>query len=159
MVIEDTKNTIAQYIHQCNSQRPTGESGFRSMCAEFKYARNPMIQRVHEIREDISITMIFGGRSWVDNSMGDVIKNIRLNSYVDVKIINDAGHHVYADKSDVFNEYVNEACEVSDKMEQQVLLVTGQLKGQAITIADVIKQNESEEDEQLVNNVDRQINC
>lgn len=31
---------------------------------------------------------------------------------VDIKIVTGAGHHVYADKPDVFNRYVNETCDI-----------------------------------------------
>jgi hypothetical protein len=121
-VTEDTHETIAQYIHQCNAQKPSGESAFHTMCAEFGYAKNPMIQRISQIRKDINITMIYGSRSWVDNATGDTIKSIRSDSFVDVKIVNGAGHHVYADRAEVFNQYVLDICEQSDRMHKQVSL-------------------------------------
>ena len=32
-----------------------------------------------------------------------------------MKVINGAGHHVYADRSETFNKHVNEACSISDR--------------------------------------------
>jgi pimeloyl-ACP methyl ester carboxylesterase len=106
---------MAQYIHQCNARNPTGESAFHRMCAKFGYAKNPMVPRMDTIDASIGMTLIYGSRSWVDNSTGDVIKNIRNESFVDVKIFEGAGHHVYADNPELFNETVLEACEWSDK--------------------------------------------
>lgn len=31
-----------------------------------------------------------------------------------MQVINGAGHHVYADRSEIFNKYVQEACALSD---------------------------------------------
>jgi pimeloyl-ACP methyl ester carboxylesterase len=114
-VSENTREVMAQYIHQCNARTPTGESAFHKMCAKFGYAKNPMVLRIGSINAKIDMTLIYGSRSWVDNSTGEVIKNIRTESFVDVKIMEGAGHHVYADNPELFNQIVLEACERSDK--------------------------------------------
>lgn len=46
-----------------------------------------------------------------------VIGNCML-SYFILQTIAGAGHHVYADKSDVFNEHVNTTCELADETEE-----------------------------------------
>lgn len=107
-VKDDT--AIPQYIHQCNVQNPTGESAFHSMMDGFGWAKNPMIKRVQDVRDNIPITLLYGSRSWVDSAAGDLIQKMRPNSFVDSYIINQAGHHIYADKADVFNKLVVEAC-------------------------------------------------
>lgn len=103
----------------------------------FGWAKYPITKRLHNLHPDIPITMLYGSRSWVDNITGDTIKNERTKSYVNVQVkhnhclttalsdftcfqyyfqvINGAGHHVYLDKPDVFNRYVQEACLYSDK--------------------------------------------
>lgn len=111
-VIDET--LMPQYLHQANVQNPTGESAFHSMMSGFGWAKNPMIKRIHEIREDVPITLIYGSHSWVDSSAGDIIANSRPKSYVNSTVINLAGHHVYADKSDEFNDIVNQACSKFD---------------------------------------------
>ena len=108
-VVKD-ETAMAQYIHQCNSQNPTGESAFHSMMSGFGWAKNPMIKRIHEIRNDIPITLLYGSRSWVDASAGDVIQKLRPNSFVKSHIINQAGHHIYADRPEEFNRLVVETC-------------------------------------------------
>lgn len=113
--VEDDTSLLAQYIHQCNAQPPSGESAFHSMMQGFGWAKNPMVKRLKDIREDIPITFIYGSRSWMDSSSGPLIKSQRINSTVDIKVVSGAGHHVYADKPEVFNRYVNEACEATKR--------------------------------------------
>lgn len=118
-VVKD-ETAIPQYIHQCNAQSPTGESAFHSMMAGFGWAKNPMINRIHEVRKDVPITTIYGSRSWVDSSAGDLIQKARPNSYVKSHVINQAGHHIYADRHEEFNRLVVEACQIEAEIEQEV---------------------------------------
>ncbi|KAE8739444.1 hypothetical protein FOCC_FOCC015066 [Frankliniella occidentalis] len=115
-VVNDNEgeNVVAQYIFQCNAQKPTGESAFHAMMTGFGWAKNPMIKRIHEIPSDVPVTAIYGSRSWIDSQSAN-IKERRPDSYVNVQIISGAGHHVYADKSDVFNAHVEKACQMADK--------------------------------------------
>ncbi|KAF5271289.1 hypothetical protein FQR65_LT05304 [Abscondita terminalis] len=102
---------ITQYLYQCNSQTPSGESAFHSMNGGFGWAKKPMVQRIDKLDRNVPITLIYGSRSWVDNSVGEIIKEKLSDSYVQLQIISGAGHHVYADKPEVFNKYVLAACE------------------------------------------------
>lgn len=134
------------------------------MMTDFGWAKNPMLNRMHELREDKPITLLYGSRSWIDKSSWDLVKQARLSSFVNtqVKFINNhyhllfcrwneyclksifvmnnsnfcscnlrfvsffllfcsqvisgAGHHIFADKPEVFNDYVNAACRISDKL-------------------------------------------
>ncbi|KAM8713930.1 hypothetical protein ACLKA7_014139 [Drosophila subpalustris] len=110
--IEEDINLLPQYIHQCNAQSPTGESAFHCMMKLFGWAKHPMAHRIKDVRSDVPITFIYGSRSWIDSSSGEEIKSQRGASMVDIKIVTDAGHHVYADKPEVFNRYVNETCDI-----------------------------------------------
>lgn len=74
----------------------------------FGWAKNPMIARIHTLHKDIPITILRGSRSWVSE-----IRLARIG-YVNTLEITGAGHHVYADKPDVFNKCVLDACEYSD---------------------------------------------
>ncbi|KAH8372948.1 hypothetical protein KR009_008779 [Drosophila setifemur] len=110
--IEEDINLLPQYIHQCNAQTPSGESAFHTMMQSFGWAKHPMIHRIGDVRSDIPITFIYGSRSWIDSSSGEKIKSQRGTNMVDIKVVTGAGHHVYADKPDVFNRYVNETCDI-----------------------------------------------
>ncbi|XP_073848991.1 pummelig isoform X2 [Musca autumnalis] len=117
--IDDDINLIPQYIHQCNAQYPSGESAFHTMMESFGWAKHPMIHRIKDVRHDIPMTFIYGTRSWIDSSSGEKIKAQRGDSTVDIKVVNGAGHHVYADKPEIFNRYVNETCDLY-KMRQLI---------------------------------------
>ncbi|XP_015516800.2 (Lyso)-N-acylphosphatidylethanolamine lipase isoform X1 [Neodiprion lecontei] len=117
-LLKEDVGIIAQYIHQCNAQTPSGESAFHAMMHGFGWAKYPIVKRMDQLKDDIPITLLYGSRSWVDNTVGDIIKQKRSNSYVNVQVISGAGHHVYADKSETFNKHILEACELCDEIEK-----------------------------------------
>ncbi|KAG5321818.1 ABHD4 protein, partial [Acromyrmex heyeri] len=117
-VLKDDTAVISQYIHQCNAQTPSGESAFHAMMHGFGWAKNPIVKRMDKLNDNIPITLLYGSRSWVDNSAGETIKQYRSSSYVNVQVITGAGHHVYADKNETFNKYVLEACALTDSIPQ-----------------------------------------
>ncbi|KAJ8925435.1 hypothetical protein NQ315_009268 [Exocentrus adspersus] len=105
------KDTISEYIYQCNSRKPTGETAFQTMKTGF-WAKNPMMHRFDSIRDDMPITFIFGEDSWMTQTPGHTLKEQRPKSYVDIAIVPDAGHHVNADQPLLFNSAVINACNV-----------------------------------------------
>ncbi|KAL1513211.1 hypothetical protein ABEB36_002649 [Hypothenemus hampei] len=111
--LKDTE-LIPQYIYQCNSQHPSGESAFRAMMSAFGWAKNPMIKRIDNLDDRVPITLLWGLKSWIDHSAEDILKNKRQNSYFNLRVIPGAGHHVYADKPEQFNQIVLEACRYAD---------------------------------------------
>ncbi|XP_069675695.1 (Lyso)-N-acylphosphatidylethanolamine lipase isoform X3 [Periplaneta americana] len=115
--LNEDANVIPQYIFQCNAQNPTGEAAFHAMMASFGWAKHPMINRIDALRNDIPITLLYGSRSWVDNASGELIREQRRSSYVNIQVITGAGHHVYADKAETFNRHVIEACKLADSGE------------------------------------------
>lgn len=115
-ILKDETTVISQYLHQCNAQSPTGESAFHAMMQGFGWAKNPIVRRIDKLNPEIPITLLYGSRSWVDNSSWETLKQARSSSYINVQAITGAGHHVYADKSDIFNKYVIEACNLSDSI-------------------------------------------
>ncbi|XP_043249362.1 (Lyso)-N-acylphosphatidylethanolamine lipase isoform X2 [Colletes gigas] len=117
-MLKDDTAVISQYIHQCNAQTPSGESAFHAMMQGFGWAKNPIVRRMDKMSSKIPITLLYGSRSWVDNSSWETLKQAKSSSYINVQAITGAGHHVYADKSEIFNKYVLEACNLSDTIPQ-----------------------------------------
>lgn len=105
---------VADYIYYCNSRKPSGESAFKAMTMSFGWAKNPMLSRIHKLCEKVPLTMIYGSRSWVSDSSGWEAKRRRQEEYescfVDIHIIKNAGHHVYADQPEEFNNLINKIC-------------------------------------------------
>ncbi|CAI6362247.1 unnamed protein product [Macrosiphum euphorbiae] len=109
-VLGEQSTVIGEYIYQCNSQRATGESAFTSLVTGFGWAKNPMIKRIHDLDKRVPITFIYGQNTWMDQSIGQKIKLERENNFVQVETIPNAGHHVFADQFEVFNNLVDKIC-------------------------------------------------
>ncbi|XP_043914261.1 (Lyso)-N-acylphosphatidylethanolamine lipase isoform X2 [Protopterus annectens] len=107
-------DTIAEYIYHCNAQTPSGESAFKSLTESFGWAKRPMLSRIHLIRKELPITLIYGAYSWIDTNSGEEVKKQRPYSYVRTIAIDDASHHVYADQPQEFNAVVEEVCSSLD---------------------------------------------
>ncbi|KAM6990013.1 (Lyso)-N-acylphosphatidylethanolamine lipase [Tautogolabrus adspersus] len=103
-------DTMTQYIYHCNAQTLSGEVGFRAMSESLGWAKRPMLQRVDLLPLSMPLTMLYGARSWVDSSSGDMVVQIREKAYTKVKLINNASHHVYADEPETFNRVVENIC-------------------------------------------------
>lgn len=109
--IDDANSVIPNYIYHCNAQYPSGEAAFHAMMESFGWAKNPMIKRITGLAEHVPLTFIYGARSWIDQKPGHHLMETRgSHSSVTVRIIDGAGHHVYADNYSEFNSMVLDAC-------------------------------------------------
>lgn len=63
-----------------------GESAFHAMMLGFGWAKNPMLNRIHELRPDKPITLLYGSRSWIDKSSWDLVKAARPTSFVNTQV-------------------------------------------------------------------------
>lgn len=64
----------------------SGESAFHAMMHGFGWARHPMLRRMHNVRHDKPITLLYGSRSWIDKSSWDLLKAARESNYVNVQV-------------------------------------------------------------------------
>ncbi|CAL4104370.1 unnamed protein product, partial [Meganyctiphanes norvegica] len=113
-LVQNAEEVIPNYLYHCNAQDPSGETAFHNLMSGFGWAKHPMINRIDALRKGVPITLIYGSRSWVDREPGFEIKYNRKDSFVDVQVISGAGHHVYADRAEVFNELVSNLAEHVD---------------------------------------------
>lgn len=51
------------------------------------FPKDALIDRIDDLDSKISITLILGIRSWIENSVGTLIKERRPNSYVHVEVL------------------------------------------------------------------------
>ena len=86
------------------------------MTESYIFAKSPMIHRIGGVDKNIPMTMIHGSQSWIGSSSSYETKYLRSGCYVDVQVIPEAGHHVYADQPDAFNLVVDEICQKEDEM-------------------------------------------
>lgn len=108
---------IYEYIYHSNRQAPSGEYGFRAIADHVRYAKHPMINRITDLSPNIPIWFIYGNKSWIDKEAGNIVKENRNGiGFVSVEMINQAGHHVYADQPKHFNTHVQEILHSIDKL-------------------------------------------
>ena len=74
-----------------------------------------MLKRIGDLAEHVSITLIYGSRTWVDITQGIAVKEQRSQSYCDFQIIEGGGHHAYFDKPKEFNDSVENICQTIDE--------------------------------------------
>uniref|UniRef100_A0A8R1I387 AB hydrolase-1 domain-containing protein n=1 Tax=Caenorhabditis japonica TaxID=281687 RepID=A0A8R1I387_CAEJA len=104
-------NDIYKYVYYLNLPNPTGETAFMNMTMPVGWAKRPMIKRFNGIDKSVGVTFIYGSKSWIDPGPASDIQQTREDAYVDVKIIRGAGHYVYADRPEQFNEIVVDVAE------------------------------------------------
>lgn len=51
------------------------------MMSGFGWAKNPMVNRIDKLDQNIPITLCYGSRSWIDHSAADIIRDKRRDSY------------------------------------------------------------------------------
>ena len=85
----------------------SGEIAWDKMTHPFTWAKNPMLNRVNLLEGKLPVSFIFGKRTWMDTSVGEKTRIIRgEDCYTRTEFISGAGHHVYANNSEAFNEEV-----------------------------------------------------
>uniref|UniRef100_A0A1A8M4A1 1-acylglycerol-3-phosphate O-acyltransferase ABHD5 n=4 Tax=Nothobranchius TaxID=28779 RepID=A0A1A8M4A1_9TELE len=97
-------NTVSDYIYHLNAQTPSGETAFKNMTVPYGWAKRPMLERIDGVRADIPITFIYGSRSSIDSNSGYAVRKIRPD--VEIIVIRGAGHYVFADQPEDFNQTV-----------------------------------------------------
>lgn len=74
------------------------------MTIPYGWAKRPMLDRIGQIRAEIPISFIYGSRSSIDSHSGYAFKKTRPD--VEIRVIRGAGHYVFADQPEDFNQTV-----------------------------------------------------
>ena len=91
-----------------------GETAFFYLKTPIAWAKRPMLERLDVLDRKIPITMMYGTRTWFDIGTGEKIYAMRPDSYVDVHYFKNASHHIHADTPSIFNDIVNDVCDLAD---------------------------------------------
>ncbi|XP_058475315.1 1-acylglycerol-3-phosphate O-acyltransferase ABHD5-like [Solea solea] len=97
-------NTVSDYIYHLNAQTPSGETAFKNMTIPYGWAKRPMLDRFGQIRADVPVFFIYGSRSSIDCNSGHALMGMRPD--VEITVIRGAGHYVFADQPEDFNQAV-----------------------------------------------------
>ncbi|KAM7383929.1 hypothetical protein PAMA_011334 [Pampus argenteus] len=109
-------NTVSDYIYHLNAQTPSGETAFKNMTIPYGWAKRPMLERIGQVQADIPISFIYGSRSSIDSDSGYAFKKTRPD--VEIKVIRGAGHYVFADQPDDFNQTILNILDRTEKKSQ-----------------------------------------
>jgi len=100
-----TPEITAEYLYHLNAQPPSGEAAFRVLHVSFRWARQPLCERLHMLPEEVPLTILYGSNTWLTREEEDGLK-AKIGRPVTCHTIPDSGHHIYADNSSYFNEYI-----------------------------------------------------
>lgn len=84
----------------------------------FAWAKRPMLHRVPtDLNPDLPVSIMYGKWSWVyrlNPAVMELFKDSRSNSYVATYLIEEASHHIHADRPEQFNATVRDILQVVD---------------------------------------------
>lgn len=86
-----------------------------SIADGLKYAKYPMDRRMSGLNENMPVYFIYGENTRMDINAGYRVKDqLKLNQ-VTIKVIERTAHHPYAERSEIFNKYVNSIMKLVDE--------------------------------------------
>ena len=103
---EDSKE-ILNYAYHSNANRPSGEIVFKKLLQSDLSTKRPIIMRARELDPKIKLNFVYASQSWLYREEEDNIRKVLPNYQIDYKIIQNAGHHLYSDNAEEFNDYIN----------------------------------------------------
>ena len=88
----------------------SGEIAFKTMTDSLGWAKRPMLQRVGLIAPRVSISFIYGAKSWIDSSSGYWTKALRSSSCVqvfvstarDARYVEHSQHYLFSTNRGIF---------------------------------------------------------
>jgi len=111
-------NCTLDYLIHSNFHSPTGEAAFYVLMNSFAWAKNPMLNRLRELKSSLPLTAIYGRDSWMQSLSKEQFAEARGDeenkTYNDSRLVEDARHHVYARTHD-FNRIVLSALRRTSK--------------------------------------------
>lgn len=109
---------IAEYFYQITAAPCSGELSLCALLHSGAHARRPLVDRLHELR--IPATFLYGDRDWMGAEHAQRARD-RMRVPTELKIVPDAGHHLYFDNAQFFNTAVVDACDEAARAEPDVV--------------------------------------
>lgn len=105
---EDSKE-ILNYAFHSNANTPSGETVFKNLCNSELAAKRPIILRaqLNEFDQKLKLNFLYARQSWLYREEEETIKKVFPNNQINYKILSNAGHHLYSDNAEDFNDYIN----------------------------------------------------
>lgn len=107
LVGPENTRLVSDYLFHCNTHNPTGESAFHGLMTGFGWATNPLLPRLQGLNPMVRLHVMYGAQSWMSQVTEEDFREAGVTGDVTVQYIQEAGHHIYADQHQTFNEAVN----------------------------------------------------
>lgn len=101
-------DALHMYSYTLFKQKGSGEYALTYLLAPGAFARDPLMNRFAQVDRNLEIVFMYGDNDWMDSKAGKqastALKQDGRKSRH--KIVSNAGHHLYLDNFDEFNEYM-----------------------------------------------------
>lgn len=119
LVGRENRTAVPDYLYHINADEASGEMAYKTMCTGDGWCKGPILDHFEKaatcpLDPLVNVTFLLGDRSWLDANPAIKMKQLLKDRAVDVHVLKGAGHHVYLDKFDQFNQLVKETCIVVD---------------------------------------------
>ena len=85
-----------QYLYYCNILKPTGVTAFRKLDLLYFWSVSPLTLRMRDLDPEVPVSFIYGSCSCMDHKTGYEVYHLRPTSYVEVYMVQGAGHDIFA---------------------------------------------------------------
>jgi len=104
---EELKHAVADYAYHISAATNSGEEAFGHILSFGAWARNPLIERIHDL--DVPTSFIYGEFDWMEPSAAAAASK-RMPTAQNIHIIPRGGHHMYMENPDAFNTAIIHEC-------------------------------------------------
>jgi pimeloyl-ACP methyl ester carboxylesterase len=109
------KVAFGEYLyHNAAATHGSGERALGELLLPYAWAKSPLCYRIPKLSKAIPIHFIYGDNDWMDHRHADKVKEEMQGTHtVTVETIAGAGHQVFLDAPQAFNDAVLRLCGVS----------------------------------------------
>ena len=111
------KSPMANYMFYCSSLRASGEYAFLRSSLLYFWSKSPLVERINQLDETVSMSFIYGEKSFVDHKTGFEVFHQRQQSIVEVYMVQNAGHNIFMDCPERFCDIVLHVVEAESQKE------------------------------------------
>ena len=128
---EERTGLVSDYIFHCNGHTPTGESAFHRLMSGFGWANSPLLPRLGKLEKNgetsnncqtreavlsftVKLNVMYGSNSWMTHLQEEDFRTAGVEGEVEVTYIEGAGHHIYSDQPDHFNNSLSKLLQSHD---------------------------------------------
>lgn len=103
-----TQAALVEYFYQVSAAPPSGEHSLNTILRSGAWARLPLVDKLPMVM--CPVTFVYGDRDWMDwTAARDILPDMQKQS--GLHFVQNAGHHMYFDSPNVFNDIVIDACD------------------------------------------------